>query len=56
MVYRDVPIEEAQKKFDELQTPPEQEPTQPAGPMSVKTVHKAKPHRKVVKALVPKNK
>ena len=58
-VYRDLSIEEAQKKFDELRAPPpaeENEAAQPAGPLPVKTVHKAKPHRKVVKALVPKNK
>lgn len=56
MVYRDMPIEEAQKKFDDLHAPPEEAPDQPAGPVPVKTVHKAKPKRKVVKALVPKNK
>lgn len=51
-----MPIEEAQKKFDDLHAPPEEAPDQPAGPVPVKTVHKAKPKRKVVKALVPKNK
>lgn len=56
MVYRDLPIEEAQKAFDELRAPPPEDPSQPAGPLPVKTIEKVKPKRKVVKALVPKNK
>jgi hypothetical protein len=44
MVYRDVPVEEAQKKFEELKVvPPE-------------TVEVPKPKRKSVKALLPKSK
>jgi hypothetical protein len=44
MVYRDLPVEEAQKKFEELKVvPPE-------------TVEVPKPQRKSVKALLPKNK
>jgi hypothetical protein len=47
MVYHDLPAEEAQKKFEELMTAPE-----------VKALEEVteKPKRKVVKALVPKNK
>jgi hypothetical protein len=44
MVYRDLPIEEAQKKFEELKVvPPE-------------TVEAPKPKRKTIKALLPKSK
>ena len=44
MVYRDLPVEEAQKKFEELKVvPPE-------------TAIVPKPKRKTVKALLPKNK
>ena len=44
MVYRDLPIEDAQKKFEELKVvPPE-------------TVVVPKPKRKTVKALLPKSK
>ena len=46
MVYRDLPIEEAQKKFEELKVvPPE-----------TAVVEAPKPKRKTVKALLPKNK
>jgi hypothetical protein len=46
MVYRDLPIEEAQKKFEELKVvPPE-----------TAVVEVPKPKRKRVKALLPKNK
>jgi hypothetical protein len=49
MVYRDLPAEEAQKRFAELS----EAPKEPAlGPVGVKK----KPKRKVVKALVPANK
>jgi hypothetical protein len=49
MVYRDLPAEEAQKRFAELS----EAPKEPAlGPVGVKK----KPKRKVVKALVPVNK
>jgi hypothetical protein len=44
MVYRDLPIEEAQKKFEELKVvPPE-------------TAEAPKPKRKTIKALLPKSK
>jgi hypothetical protein len=46
MVYRDLPIEDAQKKFEELKVvPPE-----------AAVVEAPKPKRKTVKALLPKNK
>jgi len=46
MVYRDLPVEEAQKKFEELKVvPPE-----------TAVVGGSKPKRKTVKALLPKNK
>lgn len=45
MVYRDLPAEEAQKKFDELNVAPE-----------VNALEPVKPKRKTVKALLPKNK
>jgi len=52
MVYRDMPVEEAQKKFDELfQAPPEKA----LEPVGVAQGPKKK-GRKVVKALVPKEK
>jgi hypothetical protein len=46
MVYRDLPVEEAQKKFEELSQAPEEKALEPV----------AKPKRKTVKALLPKNK
>jgi len=46
MVYRDLPIEEAQKKFEELKVVP---------PESV-VVETPKSERKSVKALLPKSK
>ena len=49
MVYRDLPVEEAQKRFDELTNVPEVKPLEPIGTVQ-------KPKRKVVKALVPKSK
>jgi len=50
MVYRDLPIEEAQKRFDELGQAPEVKASEP---VETKEVAK-KSRRKVVKALVPK--
>ena len=50
MVYRDLPIEEAQKRFDELGQAPE---VKASAPVETTTVPKRK---KTVKALVPKNK
>lgn len=54
MVYRDLPLEEAEKRFAEVTMPPEA----PAPAPEVMTVAPPKPKakRKVVKALVPKNK
>jgi hypothetical protein len=49
MVYRDLPVEEAQKRFDDATLAPETKPLEP-----IETA--PKPKRKVVKALVPKNK
>ena len=46
MVYHDLPVEEAQKKFEDLKVvPPE-----------TAVVEAPKPKRKTVKALLPKNK
>jgi len=50
MVYRDLPIEEAQKKFEELGQAPEVKAEEP---IETKELPK-KSRRKVVKALVPK--
>lgn len=50
MVYRDLPIEEAQKRFDELGQAPE---VNAAAPVTTTTLPK---QRKKVKALVPKDK
>jgi hypothetical protein len=50
MVYRDLPIEEAQKRFDEIGQAPEVKADEP---VETKEVAK-KSKRKVVKALVPK--
>lgn len=52
MVYRDLPAEEAQKKFDELNEAPEAKALEP---IETRELPK-KPKRKVVKGLVPKNK
>jgi hypothetical protein len=52
MVYRDLPSEEAQKRFAELSVAPEEKPL---GEVGTKVLEPAKkPKRKVVKALVPK--
>jgi hypothetical protein len=55
MAYRDLPAEEAQKRFAELSVVPEEKPL---GEIGVKRIgpEKKKPKRKVVKALVPANK
>ena len=52
MVYRDLSVEEAQKRFAEATTPPEA----PAStPVETRVIESAKkPKRKTVKALVPK--
>ena len=50
MVYRDLPIEEAQKRFDDLGQAPDVKADEP---VETKELPK-KPKRKVVKALVPK--
>ncbi len=52
MVYRDLAAEEAQKRFEEINTVPEAKPLAPIGTVEVAK----KPKRKVVKALVPKSK
>lgn len=52
MVYHDLPAEEAQKKFEELNQAPEVKALEPIGTREIAT----KPKRKTVKALVPKNK
>lgn len=52
MVYRDIPIEEGQKRFEELNTVPEQKALEPIETREIRKKSK----RKVVKALVPKNK
>lgn len=49
MVYRDLPVEEAEKRFADLAVVPEAKALES---VEVPT----KPKRKVVKALVPKNK
>ena len=55
MVYRDLPIEEAQKRFGEITTVPEGV-ADAAEEVGTKVLAPKKPKRKVVKALVPKNK
>jgi hypothetical protein len=55
MVYRDLPAEEAQKKFAELTVVPEEKPLGEVGVVEAEPVKK-KAKRKVVKALVPTNK
>ena len=52
MVDRDIPIEEGQKRFEELNTVPEQKALEPIETREIRKKSK----RKVVKALVPKNK
>jgi hypothetical protein len=55
MVYRDLPIEEAQKRFTEVTTIPEGV-GKADEEITTKVLEKPKPKRKTVKALVPKNK
>lgn len=55
MVYRDLPIEEAQKRFAEVTTVPEGT-AKADEEITTKVLEKPKPKRKTVKALVPKNK
>jgi len=52
MVYRDLPIEDAQKRYVEVTQIPEEKPVE-----EMKVVQgPSKPKRKTVKALVPKKK
>lgn len=51
MVYRDLPIEEAEKRFAELSAPVAAPPAEAPGVVVLPT----KPKRKVVKALIPKS-
>jgi hypothetical protein len=52
MVYRDLPTEEAQKRFAELSEAPDEKPL---GEVGTKVLEpNTKPKRKTVKALVPK--
>ena len=48
MVYRDLPIEDAQKRYAELTAPPAM-----AAPVEEAPAPKAKAKRRVIKALVP---
>jgi len=52
MVYHDLPAEEAQKKFEELNEVPEVKALEPVETREIAKKSK----RKVVKGLVPKNK
>jgi hypothetical protein len=52
MVYRDLPLEEAEKRFADVTAAPPA-PADAPEPMA-EVVVKAKPKRKVVKAFVPK--
>jgi len=52
MVYRDLPVEEAQKRFAEAT---ETTPEELAVPIETREVGKQKRKKKVVKALVPKS-
>ena len=52
MVYRDLPLEEAEKRFAEIVAPPEA--PAPAPEVMAEVVVKPKPKRKVVKAFIPK--
>jgi hypothetical protein len=54
MVYRDLPLEEAEKRFAEITSSGPSNAAAEPEPMAVKVV--AKPKRKSVKAFVPKNK
>ena len=52
MVYRDLPLEEAQKRFAEATATT---PAELAVPVETREIAKPKKARKVVKALVPKS-
>lgn len=52
MVFRDLPIEDAQKRFGEATTTT---PEQLAVPIETREIGKQKRKKKVVKALVPKS-
>jgi hypothetical protein len=51
MVYHDLPVEEAQKRFEELSQAPVEKALEPIG-----VAEGPKKKRKTVKALVPKSK
>ena len=51
MVYHDLPMEEAQKRFEELGSAPDVKASEP---MATKELPRTKHRRKVVIALVPK--
>jgi hypothetical protein len=51
MVYHDLPVEEAQKRFEELSQAPAEKALEPVG-----VAQGPKKKRKTVKALVPKSK
>jgi hypothetical protein len=53
MVYHDLPMEEGQKRFEELGAAPEVKALEP---IETKELPKKKTGRKTVKGLVPKNK
>jgi hypothetical protein len=55
MVYRDLSMEEAQKRFSEL-TSSASEPAEAPTEIKTKELAKTKPKRKVVKAVVVKSK
>jgi hypothetical protein len=54
MVYRDLPLEEAEKRFAEITSSSASNAAAPPEEMTTRTV--VKPKRKTVKAFVPKNK
>ena len=54
MVYRDLPLEEAEKRFAEVMVVPDAPAAAPEPMTEVVIKPKPKPKRKVVKALVPK--
>jgi hypothetical protein len=57
MVYRDISPDEAQKRFAEATAVPDSADTKALGEVGTTVIESAKkPKRKVVKALVPKNK
>ena len=56
MVYRDMPLEEAEKRFAEASAAPEGTAAPAPAVLETRVLEPTKPKRKVVKALVPKNK